>query len=239
MGALGKHKVPTTEVLARLRALMKKDDVNVQAYVVPSEDQHSSEYLASCDKRRAFISGFNGSAGRAIITLDKAFLFTDGRYFLQAEQQLDENWTLMKQALPDVPSWEEFLYKNLDPSTKIGIDPTLVSASKAESLSKELLPKGSELVSLSQNLVDAIWEDRPTRPASLVFHLDEKYSGKSHVDKIVQVQEELEKKKAKAIVVTMLDEAAWLFNLRGSDIEFNPVFFRICCDNHRKGSTVH
>ncbi|KAF8804633.1 Creatinase/aminopeptidase [Phlegmacium glaucopus] len=225
MGAIGQHKVHTTDRLARLRALLKKEDVNVQAFVVPSEDQHSSEYLASCDQRRAFISGFNGSAGCAIITLDSAFLFTDGRYFLQAEQQLDENWTLMKQGLTDVPTWQEFLYKNLDPHTKIGIDPTLISASDAETLSKELKSKDSELVSLSENPVDAIWEDRPARPASLVFHLDEKYAGRSHVDKIVQVREELEKKKAKAIVVTMLDEVAWLFNLRGSDIDFNPVFF--------------
>ncbi|KAF8156834.1 Creatinase/aminopeptidase [Crassisporium funariophilum] len=225
MGAAGQHTVHTTDRLAKLRELMKKKDVDVQAFVVPSEDQHSSEYLAHSDERRAFISGFNGSAGCAIITLEKAFLFTDGRYFLQAGKQLDQNWTLMKQGLPDVPTWQEFLHKNLDPSTKIGIDATLIAASDAESLNKQLSAKDSQLVSLKQNLVDAVWEERPSRPANKVFHLDEKYSGQSHVDKIKKVREELGKQKAKAIVVTMLDEVAWLFNLRGSDIDFNPVFF--------------
>ncbi|KAF9566554.1 Creatinase/aminopeptidase [Agrocybe pediades] len=225
MGAAGTHTVHTGDRLARLRELMRKDEIGVQAFVVPSEDQHSSEYLAHCDERRAFISGFNGSAGCAIVTLDKAFLFTDGRYFLQAEKQLDENWTLMKQGLPDVPSWQEFLYKKLDSNTKIGIDPTLISASDAETLNKQLTPKGSSLVSVPYNLVDAIWDDRPARTQNKVFYLDEKYSGQSHQDKVANVRKELAKKKAKATVVNMLDEVAWLFNLRGSDIDFNPVFF--------------
>ncbi|KAF9486246.1 Creatinase/aminopeptidase [Pholiota conissans] len=225
MGAAGQHTVHTTERLTRLRELMRSKDIGVQAVVVPSEDQHSSEYLAHCDERRAFISGFNGSAGCAVITLDNAYLFTDGRYFLQAGKQLDQNWKLMKQGLPDVPTWQEFLHKNLESNTKIGIDPTLIAASDAESLTKELEPKSSALVSLPYNLVDAIWDDRPPRPANEVFYLDEKYSGQSHLDKVSKVREELEKKKAKAIVVSMLDEIAWLFNLRGSDIDFNPVFF--------------
>ncbi|KDR68377.1 hypothetical protein GALMADRAFT_257027 [Galerina marginata CBS 339.88] len=225
MGAAGQHTVNTTERLARLRELMQSKGFEVQAFVVPSEDQHSSEYLAHCDERRAFISGFNGSAGCAIVTLDQAFLFTDGRYFLQAGKQLDQNWKLMKQGLPDVPTWQEFLHKNLEPKTKIGIDPTLISASDAESLNKQLTAKESSLVSVPKNLVDAIWDERPPRPKNKVFHLDEKYSGQSHQDKVAKVREELTKKKAKAIVVTMLDEVAWLFNLRGSDIDFNPVFF--------------
>ncbi|KJA26862.1 hypothetical protein HYPSUDRAFT_36019 [Hypholoma sublateritium FD-334 SS-4] len=225
MGAAGQHTVPTTERLTRLRELMRAKDIAVSAVVVPSEDQHSSEYIAQCDERRAWISGFNGSAGCAIITLDKAYLFTDGRYFLQAGKQLDQNWTLMKQGLPDVPTWQEFLYKNLEPKTKIGIDASIISIADAESLTQSLSSKSSELVSLPYNLIDAIWEDRPPRPANDVFYLDEKYSGQSHVVKIAKVREELEKKKAKAIVVNMLDEIAWLFNLRGTDIDFNPVFF--------------
>jgi len=225
MGAAGQHTVNTTERLSKLRELMKKKEADVQAFVIPSEDQHSSEYLAHCDERRAFISGFNGSAGCAIVTLDKAFLFTDGRYFLQADKQLDGNWTLMKQGLPDIPTWQEFLHKKLDPKTRIGIDPTLISASDAESLGKQLSPKGSSLVSLTENLIDTIWDDRPARPKSKVFHLDEKYAGQSVEDKIAKVRQELKKNQAKAVVITMLDEVAWLFNLRGSDIDFNPVFF--------------
>ncbi|KAF9003307.1 Creatinase/aminopeptidase [Cyathus striatus] len=229
MAAAASQTVNTTQRLADLRDLMKRVENSVQAVVIPSEDQHSSEYLAHCDERRAFISGFTGSAGCAIVTLDKAFLFTDGRYFLQAEKQLDENWTLMKQGLPDVPTWQEFLYKNLDASTRIGIDPTLISAVDAESLTKQLTPRQSNLVSLQTNLVDEVWKDRPARPKNAVFHLDEKFSdmiiGQSVADKLTAVRKEMESKKAKAVVVTMLDEVAWLFNLRGSDIDYNPVFF--------------
>ncbi|KAJ7474540.1 putative Xaa-Pro aminopeptidase P [Mycena galericulata] len=217
MGA-GSQTVHTSQRLKKLREFLAQEKVH--AFVVPSEDQHSSEYLADCDERRAFISGFNGSAGM------KRFLFTDGRYFLQAEQQLDENWTLMKQGLPDVPTWQEFLSKKIEPSSRIGIDSTLISAVDAESLTKELKPRGSELVSLSQNPVDSVWaQERPPRPKSQVFSLDVKYSGESHTSKIKKLREEITKKEATAIVVTMLDEVAWLFNLRGADIAYNPVFF--------------
>ncbi|RDB30249.1 putative Xaa-Pro aminopeptidase P [Hypsizygus marmoreus] len=225
MGAAGAQTVDTSKRLASLRELMVQRDNDVQAFVVPSEDQHSSEYLAHCDERRAFISGFNGSAGCAVVTPKDAYLFTDGRYFLQAAKQLDQNWTLMKQGLPDVPTWQDFLSKNLDASTRIGIDATLISASDAETINKALAPRGSKLVSIEKNLVDAVWEDRPPRPQNPVFHLDEKYSGQSPIDKITALREELAKKKHQAFIVTMLDEVAWLFNLRGSDIDYNPVFF--------------
>ncbi|KAJ7676480.1 putative Xaa-Pro aminopeptidase P [Mycena rosella] len=223
MGA-GSQTVHTSERLEKLRQLLAQEQVH--AFVVPSEDQHSSEYLAECDERRAFISGFNGSAGCAVITPKEAFLFTDGRYFLQAEQQLDKNWTLMKQGLPDVPTWQEFLSKKIDPASRIGIDSTLLSAVDAEALTKALKPRKSELVSLSKNPVDSVWaEDRPARPKSQVFPLDVKYSGESHSEKIKRLRDEISKKEAKAMVVTMLDEVAWLFNLRGADIAYNPVFF--------------
>ncbi|KAJ8508751.1 hypothetical protein ONZ45_g8992 [Pleurotus djamor] len=196
MGAAGTQTVHTTERLVKLRELMSKN--NVGAFVVPSEDQHSSEYLAHCDERRAFISGFNGSAGCAVVTDKSAFLFTDGRYFLQAEQQLDQNWTLMKQGLP--------------------VD--------AENLSKTLSPLNSELVSLETNIVDTVWgNDRPQRPSNTILHLDVKYAGEDHTEKLKRLRELVEKKKCKGFVVTMLDEVAWLFNLRGSDIDYNPVFF--------------
>ncbi|KAI0360351.1 Creatinase/aminopeptidase [Trametes cingulata] len=217
--------VDTSQRLKALREVMAKPEYNVQAVVIPTEDQHFSEYIAQCDERRAFISGFTGSAGTAIVTPQNAFLFTDGRYFLQASKQLDQNWTLMKQGLPDVPTWQDFLSKNLEKNTRIGVDPTLISASDADGIQKALEPKQSELVSLSQNLVDLVWPDRPPRPANKVFPLDVKYAGESHQDKLKRVRAELKKKEAKAMVVNMLDEVAWLFNLRGSDIDYNPVFF--------------
>lgn len=226
MGAIGTQMVDTTDRLARLRKLMKKPETNVNAFVVPTEDQHFSEYIADCDARRAFISGFTGSAGCAIVTDKEALLFTDGRYFLQAEKQLDSNWTLMKQGLPDVPSWQDYLSKNIGPHSRIGIDSTLISASDAEIIKTALTPIQSELVPVEENLVDLVWaDDRPARPQNPVFHLDVKYSGKSHSEKLRVVRAELKREKAKAVVVTMLDEVAWLFNLRGSDIDYNPVFF--------------
>ncbi|KAH7882315.1 peptidase M24, structural domain-containing protein [Phlebopus sp. FC_14] len=226
MGAVGTATVDTTERLASLRELMRKPEFNVKAFVVPSEDEHFSEYPSEADKRRGFISGFNGSAGCAIVTLKGAFLFTDGRYFLQASQQLDNNWTLMKQGLPDVPTWQEFLSKHLEQNTRIGVDPALVAAVDAQTLKKSLDPRESELVPLSRNLVDIVWSSsRPQRPKNKVFALDVKYSGESMSEKLQRVREDMAKKNAAAMAVTLLDEVAWLFNLRGSDIDFNPVFF--------------
>ncbi|KAF9060930.1 Creatinase/aminopeptidase [Rhodocollybia butyracea] len=220
--------IPTTERLAKLRELMKKAENNVDAYVVPSEDQHGSEYIAGCDERRAWISGFNGSAGCAIITPDKALMFTDGRYFLQASQQMDDNWELMKQGLPGVPTWQEYLANNLPDSSRIGIDPTLLTASDSKSLVGQ---KGNKtLVTINDNLVDRIWaSDRPARPNNPVVPLNEKYSGESVTSKLDRLASavctETTKPKPRALVLTALDDIAWLFNLRGSDIAYNPVFF--------------
>ncbi|KAG8853749.1 hypothetical protein FRB96_008003 [Tulasnella sp. 330] len=164
--------------------------------------------------------------GCAIITLDRAYMFTDGRYFLQAAEQMDSNWTLMKQGLPDVPTWQDFLHKELPPNSRIGIDPTLIAASDAQSISSSLAANSSStLVPLADNLVDQVWADRPTRPKTKVRALAVEFAGQSSQEKVEAVRAELKKEKADAIVVTMLDEVAWLFNLRGSDINFNPVFF--------------
>ncbi|KAI0938502.1 hypothetical protein AcV5_000173 [Taiwanofungus camphoratus] len=225
MGSSGTRTVDTSKRLEALRLLMSQPEYDLEAVVIPSEDQHYSEYIARCDERRAFISGFDGSAGCAIVTSKDAFLFTDGRYFLQAEKQLDQNWTLMKQGLPDVPSWQDFLSKKLDLDIRIGVDSTLITAADADVIQKALKPRNSQLISLSKNLVDLVWTDRPSRPANGIFALDIKYSGESHLGKIDRLREELRKRRAHAFVINMLDEVAWLFNLRGSDIDFNPVFF--------------
>jgi len=136
------------------------------------------------------------------VTKDRAYLFTDGRYFLQAENQLDKNWTLMKQGLPDVPTWQEFITKNVTPPARPGIDPQLISASDAKSFA------GID-VSYSENLVDPIWGSaRPERPKTSVFALDVKYAGRGHAKKLDIVRQELGKLKARALVVTMLDEVA-------------------------------
>ena len=111
------------------------------AYIVPSRDQHNSEYIAARDERRAFVSGFAGSAGVAVITVDKALMWTDGRYHAQAEAEMDHNWTLIKEGLPDAPSRGEWLCANLDPGTAVGVDPFLMTQTEYASLSAKLKPE--------------------------------------------------------------------------------------------------
>ncbi|KAJ2581842.1 hypothetical protein GGH95_001864, partial [Coemansia sp. RSA 1836] len=182
--------VNTTDRLRQLRQLMASPKYNVAAYVVPSEDAHQSEYVAACDERRPFISGFDGSAGCAVITMDAASMFTDGRYFLQARQQMDDNWTLMKRGLPGVPTWQEYLTEHLPAGTRVGIDPTLLSAAEGTSLRKSLNARGNgDLVAIEENLVDIVWgSQRPPRPQDKVFIHDVKYAGESHADKITRVR---------------------------------------------------
>lgn len=224
MGAIATGRVDTTARVAALRSLMSQH--NVDAYVVPSGDEHASEYPAESDLRRGYITGFTGSAGSAIVTANKALLFTDGRYFLQAGQQLEPSvWTLMKQGEPNVPTWQEYLSKNLPGKSRIGMDAALISADDARDINTELGKIGSELVSIRENLVDAVWEDRPARPGKEIFVLPDETAGRSSKDKIKELRDEIKKKSAHGFVANMLDETAWLFNLRGTDVPYNPVFF--------------
>lgn len=201
----------------------------------------NSEYIADCDARRAYISGFTGSAGRAAVTADEALLWTDGRYFLQAEKELHAScWTLMKAGEPDVPPLSTWLMDKFGYSdaSRIGIDPKVVTFEMAKTLKEQLQEKEGdkqskrELVAVQENLVDEIWkgdktEDgkggKPEQPASEVFVLVEKYTGRSISDKLDQLRRAMNKANSAGIVVSMLDEVAWLFNLRGSDIIYNPV----------------
>jgi len=207
---------------------MKKKENNVDVYVVPNEDRHGTEYyLAECDERRAWISGFNG-AGCAIVTMDKALMFTDGPFFSQAEVQMDKNWELMKQGLPGVPTWKEYLTDHLSSSSsRIGIDPTLVTLNDSKYIcSDSKSPK--TLVPISSNLVDLAWaSNRPKRLKNTVFPLEEKYAGESVTSKLARLTSTVttDNGKPRALVLTTLDEIAWLFNLRGSDVGTNPIFF--------------
>ncbi|KAK0541404.1 hypothetical protein OC835_000195 [Tilletia horrida] len=227
MGAPATGRVDTADRVSALRKLMAATSPPLDAYIVPSEDEYASEYPAAADLRRGFISGFNGSAGCAVITKDEAALFTDGRYFLQAEKQLDPKvWTLMRQGEPDVPTWQEYLYKNVSPKSAIGIDPTLITADDAHDVTKQLESVGSSLVPIAKNLVDEVWKDeKPARPTNALIVLDKKYAGRTYDEKVSELREELKKRKYVGHVANMLDEVAWLFNLRGSDVPFNPVFF--------------
>ena len=199
----------------------------IRNLVVPSEDSHSSEYIAPCDARREFISGFSGSAGCAVITHDKAALATDGRYFNQAAKQLDSNWILLKQGLQDVPTWQEWSAEQSEGGKVVGVDPTVVSAPDARKLAEKIKKRGGhELAAIEENLVDIIWgESRPPKPSEPVKVLPKQFSGKDVKTKLEELRKELEKKKSSGFIVSMLDEIAWLFNMRGNDIPYNPVFF--------------
>lgn len=218
------------QFLKKLRSLMKNSAFvpkPISAYIIPSGDSHQSEYIADCDQRRKFISGFSGSSGDAIVTLDDATLWTDGRYLLQAEKELDSNWKLMK-ALPGNMTQSEWLIKVLPPNSRVGVDPFLMSYATWKPLATSLEDAGHELVPVPENLIDLVWEDRPPPPQNAINPLADKYTGRSASDKISDLRSTLESKNAFALVITALDEVAYLLNLRGSDIDYNPVFFSYC-----------
>ncbi|KAJ3382775.1 hypothetical protein HDU84_004056 [Entophlyctis sp. JEL0112] len=232
--------VSSASRLSALRAVMKAQQLH--AFVIPSGDAHQSEYIAECDARRAFISGFTGSAGLAVVTLNEAALWTDGRYFVQAELQLDaRHWILHKADAPTLEAWlPSVLSQNTygdssdtgssgNAGATVGIDPTLISVSAAHTLADALRSADPPhaLRAITENPVDAVWgADRPPRPANRVDILEVEFAGRPFVEKIADLRAELLKASGVwGFVVTALDEIAWLFNLRGSDIMCNPVFF--------------
>lgn len=217
--------VNSTERLAHLRQLMRIHKVDI--YIIPSEDSHASEYIAPCDARREFISGFSGSAGCAVVTHEKAALATDGRYFNQASKQLDTNWLLLKQGLQDVPTWQEWSAEQSEGGKIVGVDPTVISAPDARKLAEKIKKRGGgDLVAIEENLVDQVWgASRPLMPSEPVKILGQHFAGKDVKTKLDELRKELEKKKSSGFIVSLLDEIAWLFNLRGNDIPYNPVFF--------------
>lgn len=198
----------------------------IKAYIIPSVDQHMSEYVAPHFQRRDYISGFTGSKGDAVVTTDKAGMWTDGRYFLQASMQMDENWTLMKMGVPGTPTQAEWLIKELSSGDKVGVDAHLMSIANYESMSKELKAAGITLEPVPSNLVDKIWTvGRPALSNAKIFSLEMKFTGKSWGDKIKELRAEMSSNDATAVIVYKLDEVAWLLNVRGSDVPANPFFF--------------
>ena len=222
----------TTRILSELRNLMKNFKIegkSIQAYIIPSSDAHGSEYLSEKDKRRQFITGFTGSAGTALVTQDNALLWTDGRYFLQASQQLDTNWKLMKEGLEDTPSLSSWLIKNIPGSSVVGIDSTLYEEDLFVSLENALSYSTLELKSVEPNLVDIVWSaNRPKLECNQLLKVDLSYCGRKLSEKLKLIRDQMNEKKSYAVVVTSLDEIAWLLNLRSSDIPFNTVFFSYC-----------
>ena len=208
--------------LDALRAQMKKH--SMAAYIIPTNDFHGSEYVGSYFKCREFMSGFTGSAGTLVVRQDGAELWTDGRYFLQAAAQLEGSTiTLMKDREPGVPTIEDFLAKELPKGSTIGFDGRTVSPAFVN----KLLEKGGDKkfsVDGSCDLVDVIWKDRPEMSMEPVWELDTCYTGLSRAQKLEQVREKMKEQKADALVLTSLEEIAWLLNLRGNDVRCTPVF---------------
>ena len=217
----GKHH-DRTQKLNDLRTAMAQHGLD--AWIIPSADAHSSEYVARHWEGRAWISGFTGSAGTIVITRDQAALWTDGRYFIQAAEQLaDSAITLMKDGQPGVPSMADWLAEAVPESGCVGFDGATMSLAGIRTLQGKLADQAITLEG-SHDLLNDIWHDRPPLPAAPVFLHPTTYAGKSLGEKLAEVRAMLELRKATELLITTLDDIAWLFNLRGSDIECNPVF---------------
>lgn len=195
----------------------------IDAYLVATDDFHGSEYVGDYFKCRKYITGFTGSAGTAIITQDMAGLWTDGRYFIQAADQLrDTTIELFKSGEPGVPTMHQFLNDKLEEGMCLGFDGRTVSAREAEEL-QELLQEKHITFSVNDDLIGEIWEDRPVLSCEPVMELDIRWTGKSRADKIAEIREQMKAKEADTFILTSLDDIAWLLNIRGNDIHCCPV----------------
>ncbi len=209
--------------LSALREKMKENELH--AWLTPGTDAHQSEYVPALWQRRAWISGFTGSAGDVLITLDSGGLWTDGRYFVQAEQQLaGSGIRLMKMGRSDTPDMVDFLAQRLEEGQSVGIDPRTMSHRQALSFKQKVEQRGLKVRFMEDNLVDSIWDDQPELPDAPIRVHPLEFAGESVQDKLSRLRETMTKHKAEAHIITMLDAIAWLFNLRGSDVDFNPVF---------------
>ena len=208
----------------RLHALRMTFHPNqIKALIIPSTDPHLSEYVAPHWMSREWISGFTGSAGTVVVLMDKAGLWTDSRYFLQAEKELEGSGiTIYKEMLPETPSITEFLCRNLKPADSVSIDGKMFSVQQVEQMKEELAAHQLQ-VDIFGDPLQGIWKDRPSIPDSPAFIYDIKYAGKSCEEKIDAIRTELKKKGVYALFLSSLDEIAWSLNLRGSDVHCNPV----------------
>ncbi|KAG8481627.1 hypothetical protein CXB51_026475 [Gossypium anomalum] len=209
------------EILSALRSLMASHSPPLHALIVPSEDYHQSEYVSDRDKRREFVSGFTGSAGLALITKDEARLWTDGRYFLQAMQQLSDQWQLMR--IGEDPSVDSWISDNLPREAAIGVDPWCVSVDTAQRWERAFVKNQQKLIQTSSNLVDEVWKNQPPAETNPVIVHPLEFAGRSVAEKLKDLREKLAIEKACGIIITALDEVAWLYNIRGSDVSYCPV----------------
>ncbi|KAL8180969.1 UNVERIFIED_CONTAM: Xaa-Pro aminopeptidase 2, partial [Gekko kuhli] len=214
----------TSERLSALRQLMHTH--NITAYIIPATDAHMSEYIAERDKRLSWISGFTGSSGTGVVTLQKAALFTDSRYWAQAERQMDCNWELQKSGW--ITSICEWILKEVPAGEKIGLDPYLTSIDDWQNYNQALQDSNRILTPIEGNLVDPVWgAQRPPPPTSEIYQLPDNFTGSTWQEKVSNILRQMENhaKKPTAVLLSGLEETAWLFNLRGDDIPHTPVFY--------------
>lgn len=209
------------ERLMKLREEMNKE--GMQAYIIPTSDFHETEYVSEYFAARKYISGFTGSAGVLVVLLDKAGLWTDGRYFIQAANQLaGSGIDLMKQGQEDTPSIEEYIVTNLTQGSVVGFDGRVMNVNDANKYKQAFMMHDIKMVT-DKDLVGRIWDDRPALPCTETFHYDEKYAGKSISEKLTQVREAMKGYNCRSHIVTKIDEIAWLYNLRAHDVPHFPV----------------
>lgn len=207
--------------ISKLRSVMKEK--GIFAYIIPSADYHQSEYVGEFFKGRQFISGFTGSAGTVVITPEKAILWTDGRYFLQAEKELSTSCVeLYKMGEENVPTTFEYIENEVPEGSKIGFDGRAISAAMGAGLEASLTKKNIT-ISYEGDLLDEVWEDRPALSDAKAFLLDVKYSGEDFTSKVARVRKAMQDAGATTHILTSLDDIAWLFNIRGGDVKYNPV----------------
>lgn len=210
------------ERLGALRSHMREQ--NIHAYIIPSADPHQSEYVAVHWQIRGWISGFSGSAGTVVITEHEAGLWTDFRYFLQAEKSLEGTGIdLFRMGTNGVPSYEEWIRLKLKPGKIVSFDGRTISLSEYRKLVKEL-NLGDIRVRSSRGIINEIWQDRPPLPKGEIRDFDTRYAGLSRDEKLARVREIMKSRGIDRHLISTLDDIAWLFNLRGQDVEYNPVF---------------
>lgn len=213
-------KTNISERIIALREEMAKQ--NIDAYIIPTSDPHMSEYPADCWKYREWISGFNGSAGTVVITASKAGLWTDSRYFLQAASQLEGSGIELYKILPETPTIPDFLLHELSEGQTVGLNGETYSAADARVLKLKLKKKGI-LLKTDLSLIDPIWKDRPAIPDAPLFEMPVELSGQSTEDKLIAINDKVHEAGADCTVLSALDEVAWTFNIRGTDVTYNPV----------------
>ncbi len=211
--------------MKRLQEIQKRmKDADLSILVIPSADPHQSEYVSPYWKSRTFATGFTGSAGTALVTQDEGYLWTDGRYFIQAQSQIEETgFQLMKMGIPGYPTIVEWIQQHVESGDRIGFDGRVVSLETMGEWKQAIGDRSVDFI-VETDWIDALWTDRPSLSEAPIFELETKFAGKGREEKLAEVRKQMEMRSVDAYVISSLDDIAWLTNLRGGDVAHTPVF---------------